>query len=634
MFESIRKHTKLMMVLLFLVTIPAFVLVGVDGFKSIESDGPAVAFIGRQKITQMQWERTHKQETERIQAQQPQLDPRLLDTPVAKYATLERLVRDNVIGQVAQDAHLTTSDARLANELMRIPGVRKSDGTIDRDAYNRYLQRLGYARAEDFEAQLRRDLSLQLIDSGVVQTAIESKVLTSSAMDALFQRREVQIARFVPSSYSGKVKIEQSDIDAYYQSHQDSFKQQESADIEYLVLDLDTVKKSVSVPEGDVKTYYEQNVARLSGKEERRASHILVAASKDASSEQRKAAKDKALNLLAQARKSPQNFADLARKNSDDTNSAKAGGDLDYFARGAMVKPFEEAVFSMKKGELSDVVESDFGYHIILVTDVKSPKTKTLEELRPGIEADLRAQLAQSKYAEYAQTFTDGVFEQPDSLKGVAEKLKIEIKKARLVRDTSAALNKGVLSNPKLVDAVFSAETLANKLNTNALELGGNTLVSARVVHHYPAQVLPLAEVQDQVRLQLQAKRSAELASQDGQAKLLEWKAASAGAAALGAPILVSREQPQNLEQTLLADVLRADVSKLPAWVGVDLGDRGYAVVRVNSVKTRPETSEEAAQRERARVALWTAKAEADAYFELLKRQRKVEMKAAKPAAQ
>ncbi|MGQ0709713.1 MAG: SurA N-terminal domain-containing protein [Rhodoferax sp.] len=630
MFESIRKHTKLMMILLFLVTIPAFVLVGVDGFKSITAKGPAVAEVGRRSITQAEWDQAHKLEADRLRASMPNLDPKLLDSPAAKYATLERMVRDQVMGQATEDARLTTTDARLAAELLRIPGVRKADGSVDHAAYTRFLQSRGYGSAEGFEAQLRQDLALRQLEAGISGTAFASPALTEALLGAMYQRREVQVARFNAADYQSKVVVQQTDIEAYYQAQQAQFQQAESADIEYLVLDLEGVKKTISVPEGDLKTYYEQNVARLSGKEERRASHILVAAAKDASAEQRKAAKDKAQSLLAQVRKSPDGFAELARKNSDDSASAKAGGDLDFFARGAMVKPFEEAVFAMKKGETSDLVESDFGYHIIRLTDLKVPKTKTLEELRPSIEADLRGQLAQRKYAEYAQAFTDGVFEQPDTLQGVADKLKLEVKTARVGRAPAPGAA-GLLANPKLLDAVFSADAIGNKRNTDALDLGANQLVSARVVQHHPAQVLPLEQVHAKVRELLVASRAAELAKQDGQARLQQWQGGAD--AKLPAAVVVARDQMQNLEQPLVEAVLRADTGKLPTWVGVDLGARGYAVVRVNAVQSRARPGEEAAQREQARVAQWTAKAEADAYLEVLKKRMKVGMKVSAPGA-
>ncbi|NDE05608.1 MAG: peptidyl-prolyl cis-trans isomerase, partial [Flavobacteriia bacterium] len=190
--------------------------------------------------------------------------------------------------------------------------------------------------------------------------------------------------------------------------------------------DLASIQKTVTVAEADLKTFYEQNLARLANLEERRASHILINADKTMPATERDKARSKALEILSTLKQSPDKFAELAKKFSQDTGSANKGGDLDFFARGAMVKPFEEAAFALKKGEISEVVESEFGFHIIRVTDIKQPKQKTFEESRASLEVDAKRQLAQRKFAEAAEQFTNLVYEQSDSLKPAAEKLKLE----------------------------------------------------------------------------------------------------------------------------------------------------------------------------------------------------------------
>jgi peptidyl-prolyl cis-trans isomerase D len=210
----------------------------------------------------------------------------------------------------------------------------------------------------------------------------------------------------------------------------------------------------------DLKTYYEQNAQRLSGTEERRASHILIASPKTAPAADREKAKAKAQELLALVKKSPDTFADVARKNSQDPGSAPSGGDLDFFARGSMVKPFEDAAFAMKKGDISDVVESEFGYHIIKLTDVKAPKQRSFEEMKPELEAELKKQQAQKKFAESADTFTNTVYEQAESLKPAADRLKLDIKSAANVTRQPGAGATGVLANPKFLGALFAPDAI------------------------------------------------------------------------------------------------------------------------------------------------------------------------------
>jgi len=446
------------------------------------------------------------------------------------------------------------------------------------------------------------------------------------------QRREVQVARFMPADFSAKVVVSDGDIEAFYQQNPALFQAPEQATIEFVVLDLDTIKKSLVVNEADLRTYYEQNAGRLSGQEERRASHILINAPKTASAEDRKKARAKAEEVLGSARRSPDSFADLARKNSQDTGSAPNGGDLDFFARGAMVKPFEEAVFAMKKGDISDIVETEFGYHIIRLTDIKVPKTRSFEDMRAQLETELKKQQAQRKFAEVADAFTNGVYEQPDSLKPVAERLKLDIQTANNITRTPAAGASGVLASPKLLSAVFAPDSVEKKRNTEAVETAPNQLVSARIVQYTPARTKPLAEVRDAVRARLVAERSAELARKEGAAKLAAWQS-NPSSAELPASLTVSREQTQQFPGKLIDAALRADASALPALVGVDLGLQGFAVVRVNKVIAY-EPPNEAVKRQHLNQysQLWSA-AETLAYFNDLKARFKAEILVAKPAA-
>jgi peptidyl-prolyl cis-trans isomerase D len=286
----------------------------------------------------------------------------------------------------------------------------------------------------------------------------------------------------------------------------------------------------------------------------------------------------------------------------------------------------------MNKGDISDVVESDFGFHIIQLTDIKVPKQPTFDELRKGLEVDLKNQQAQRKYAEVAESFTNAVYEQSDSLKPIAELLKLELKTVSNLQRTSAPTATGILGNPKFLAAVFSSDAVDKKRNTEALELGPNQLVSARISQHTPARILPLAEVRANVRARLVASRSAELARQEGITKLAAWKSNSS-AVGLPAPVTVSREAGQAITGPVLDAVLRADSSSLPAWVGVDLGGQGYAVARINKVLPRTAPSAEVAQQERIQYAQLVANAESDAYYQLLKDRYKVQMKVVRPSS-
>jgi len=633
MFDFVRKHTKVMMFLMFLLIIPAFVLVGIDGFKSMKASGDAVATVGSHSITQGEWDAAHKDEVDRLRASVPNLDAKLLDSPEARFVTLERLVRERVLTEAVQDAHLNTTDARLARELQQSPTIaalRRPDGSLDIERYRQLAANQGLT-TDGFEARVRSQLSARQVESGLTSTAFSPAALSDVSLNAFYERREAQISPFNPADYASKVSPSDAEIEAFYNANAPLFQTPESANIEYVVLDLDTVKKSITLNEADVKSYYEQNVDRLSGKEERRASHILINAPKDMPADDRKKARERADALLEQVRKAPDSFADAARKNSQDTGSAPNGGDLDFFGRGAMVKPFEDAAFALKKGDISDVVESEFGFHIIKVTDIKAPKQRSFEELRAGIESDLKGQQAQRKFAETAEAFTNGVYEQSDSLKPVAERLKLEVKTASNLQRKGAPGATGVLANPKFLAAVFSADSLEKKRNTEAIEVGANQLAAARIVQYTPASTRPLADVRASVKDRLVASQAAVLAKKDGMEKLAAWK--TAAPASLPASIMLSREGAQTVPTAVLDAVLHADTSSLPTWVGIDLGAQGYAVVRVNKVLPRTAVVPATAEQERKQYAQWVASAENLAYYKMLKDRFKVQIKVPRPTS-
>ena len=265
--------------------------------------------------------------------------------------------------------------------MQRLEATLRAAAPSLRESYSAY--RTAYDLAKHYRDEivpLRKQISEQQLESTITQTALVPGALAQTALNAYYERREVQLTRFNTSDYTAKVNPTEAEIEDYYKANPNQFQAPEMASVEYVVLDLDTVKKTIALNEADVKTYYEQNAARLSGKEERRASHILISAAKDAPEADKQKAKARATELLEQLRKSPGSFAELATKNSQDPGSAAKGGDLDYFGRGAMVKPFEDAAFALQKDQISDVVESDFGYHIIKVTDIKAPKIKSFEE--------------------------------------------------------------------------------------------------------------------------------------------------------------------------------------------------------------------------------------------------------------
>jgi peptidyl-prolyl cis-trans isomerase D len=621
MFEFIRSHNRLFLGILVLLIFPSFVFFGVQGYSSF-SDGAntKVAEVDGRKITQVEWDAAHQRNIERFRQQMPTADVKLLDSPAVRLETLDGIVRERVLLAAAEHMHMGVSDERLQRVFSTDPqfaALRNPDGSVNRDL----LMAQGMS-SEMFAQSLRQDLAMRQVLQGIGSTAVAPKAVVDPSLDALLQRRQVAYQRFDASAYRDKVNPSDADIEAFYKANQALFLTPEQARIEYVVLDLQALQKGLTASEDELRRYYTENASRFTQAEERRASHILVKAEKDMPAAERQKARAKADGLLEQLRKSPGDFAELARKNSDDPGSAERGGDLDYFGRGAMVKPFEDAVFAMKSGEISNVVESDFGFHIIQLTGQRGGEKKSFDSVRAEIEIELKKQLAQKRFAEDAEQFTNTVFEQPDSLQPAIDKLKLE-KRTATVQRTPAPGATGPLASAKLLEAVFGNDAIRNKRNTNALETGPNQLVSARVVEHLPARTLPLAEVKDQVRERLVIEQAAALARKEGMALLAQLQ--KSADAKLPETAVIGRIGSQGVPRSLIDAVLGADASKLPAPLGVDLGNQGYLVAQVTQVLPRdPAVANE--QTLQSQYAQAISSAEMQAYYAALKTRYKAEV--------
>ena len=627
MFDFFRKHTRVLQFLLVLLIFPSFVFFGIQGYSGFTGDANAsVAKVAGNNITRTEWEAAQREQMERVRRQMPNVDPKLFDTPEMKLQSLDGLVRERVMLVAADKLHLVTTDDRLQRVFSadsQFAFMRNPDGSINKDV----LSAQGMS-SEVFAQRLRQDLTLRQVMLGMSGTSFAPVSATAAALDAMFQQREVQVQRFETKASLDKVSPSDADIEKFYKDPANAlqFQAPEQASIEYVALDLDTLKKGIGVPEDDLRKYYTENEKRYTTPEERRASHILIKAEKSASEADRAKAKAKAEGLLAELKKNPAAFADLARKNSEDPGSAEKGGDLDFFGRGAMVKPFEDAAFGLKPDEVSGLVESDFGYHIIKLAAVKGGEKRGFDAVRAELEAEVKTQLAQKRFSEVAVEFTNMVYEQPDSLKPAADKFKLELRTAQNVKRMAVPGTVGALANAKFLDALFSADALRNKRNTEAVEIAPNTMVSGRVLLYAAAHQLPLAEVKTRVRDRLATVQAAALARKLGEERLAALRVAPDTALAEPA-LLVSRAQPREMQSAVLDAVLKASAATLPALVGIDLGEQGYAVAKVSKVLGRDPAAADAGRGQAQYAQAW-GEAESQAYYAALKARFKVEIKA------
>ncbi|MGH8806379.1 MAG: SurA N-terminal domain-containing protein [Noviherbaspirillum sp.] len=628
MFEFIRTHRRLLQFALLLFIFPSFVFFGLEGYTRFREGDNAVATVAGQSITQQELDSAQRDQMERFrQMFGAQFDPKMLDTPEVKQNILDSLIARRVFAAEAVRNHLSVSDQTLQQTILAIPGMTGADGKFDVERYKSLLAAQGMTPSM-YEAQLRQDLTLQQVSAAVQSTAFAPKTVANRLSDLNDQEREVQELAFKASDYASQVKITDDMLKAYYEKNGSQFEIPEQIKAEYVVLNSDAVAAQISVSDADIKSYYEQNAKRYTEEEQRRASHILITADKNASDANKAAAKEKAEKLLAQMRKNPADFAKLAKENSQDPGSAERGGDLDYFGKGMMVKPFEDAAYKLKQGEISDVVQSDFGYHIIQLTGIKPATTKSMDEVKGQIAAEIKKQLAAKKFSEMAEQFSNTVYEQSDSLKAVADKLKLKIETViGLTRAPSPAIAPNApFNNPKFLNALFSDEAVKNKRNTEAVEVAPSTLIAGHVVEYKPVTKRPFDEVQAVVRERVTQIEATNLAKKAGEERLAAVKS-SGDANGFAAAKTVSRVKNQGINPQAFQEVMKADTSKLPAYVGVDLPGQGYAVYRIN--KVGQPTAQDAARRqgEQQQIANALAQQEVFAYLEALKKKAKVDIR-------
>lgn len=628
MFEFVRTHQRLMQFLLLLLIIPSFALVGLQSYSSFGDSANTVAKVAGQPITQQELDGALRQQMERMrQAFGERFDPKMMETPEAKQGVLDNLISQRVLAATANSEHLTVTDPAIQQVILsQFPNLLGADGKFDSKTFDQLLAMQGMTQIS-YAARLRQDMAMQQLNGAVQSTAFTPKTVATRLSDINDQERDVQELLFKSADFAGQVKVTDAMLQDYYSKNPKEFEIPEQIKAEYVVLDSSAVAAQVTVSDADIKSYYDQNVARYTVPEERRASHILIAVKKDAPAAEQAAAKAKAESLLAEVRKTPADFAKIAKANSQDTASGELGGDLGYFGAGSMVKPFEDAANKLKQGEISDLVQSDFGYHIIELTGIKPAQVKPLDEVKTEIAGEIKKQLAARKFTEMAEAFSNTVYEQADSLKAVADKLHLQVQTAaNLGRQPNPAAAPTVpYNNQKFLTALYSDEALKNKHNTEAIEIAPSTFIAGHVLEYKAVTKRPFEEVQAIIRDKVTRTEEAALAKKAGEEKLAALKAQD-NASGFAAAQTVSRTKNQGINPLAFEAVMKADVNKLPAYVGVTLPLQGYGLYRIGKVG-QPAAQDQARRvAEREQITGILAQQEMLAYVDVLKEKAKVKI--------
>ena len=592
MFDFVYRNKRIVQVILAFLVLP-FAFVGVDSYVRTAGGDKDVATVGGQSISPQDFENALRSQQQQMQrALGKNFDPAMFDNPEVRQQVLDGVVNQRLLQVTAQDMKLTAPDAQMSKVILEIPDFQDG-GKFSLSKYDEVLKLNGMNRAS-YEQRLRGDLAQQPLQDVLGRTNFASAAQATLYQKLTEQAREIQVATIDPIAFMAQAKVDDAQVKAEYEKSPDSYRAPEQVKVEYLQLNQAALQSAVTATADEIKSEYDKRVKEFSAPEERRASHILLSFEKDDKGQAKTASRD-AVKIEADAimkqvtGATPDKFADLAKQKSKDPGSAAQGGDLGFFGRGQMVKPFEEAVFAMKPGDIRGPIESDFGYHIIRLTETKPERVRPLEEVRAQIEGEIKQQKAGKLFSESAEKFQNRVYEQSDSFARIAEELKLQVKKTEwLTRSQIQALAAG---NPKFAEAVFSSASIAAKKNSEAIDLGNNSLISARVLEHKPSAVRPLDDVKAQITQQLQRRLATELALKAGAEKLAASKSGNdAGLTFSPVQKLLRQTALPNVNQALSKTAFAADLSKGAAVVGGTNDAGGYTIAKVVKV-VEPEAA-------------------------------------------
>ena len=588
MFDFVHEKKRFVQIVLAIIILP-FAFWGVDSYTRSGNTAEVAATVNGAKISQQELGNALRQQQDRLRQQMgDNFDPAMLDSQEMKRAVIENLVAQRLMLERARNARLVVTDEQVARLIGGIEAFQDG-GKFDKKRYEAALANQGMSPLA-FEARLRDDMLWQQIQDAYLQNGYASSSVAENIIRLNEQQRIVSVSAVSFQPYIAQAKVDEDALKNYYNQNMQEFQVREQAKVEYVKFTMDDLLSRIDVSNEEVRNYYDEHRSEFGTPEERRAAHILIAVPAGASQAQQDTAREKSEQLLQQVSKTPARFAELAKLNSQDPGSAANGGDLGFVGRGVMVKPFEDAVFALKPGEISMLVKSDFGYHIIKLIAVKPSRDLPFEEARDDILTKLRQQKSADKFAELAEKFSSTVYEQSDTLKPAADLIGARTEQSGwLVNGVGA----GDLWTAKMLQAIFNDEVVKNKRNTAAIEVAPNTLVAARVLEHKPAAVRAFAEVQEVIRQRLLHQHALELAAVQGKAMLAQLQSGGKPKLNWGQVQTITRAQYGSLDPGLVKKIFQANPASLPQYVGIEAERQGYLMARIDAVKDGDQIGEE-----------------------------------------
>ncbi|MDR2788858.1 MAG: SurA N-terminal domain-containing protein [Candidatus Accumulibacter sp.] len=623
MFDAVRNNKRIVQIFLGLITLP-FAFWGIESYISNLGAGNDLAGVGDTKIAYPQFEQAVRERQEQLrQSLGEAFRPDMMDSPQVRLDILNGLIDQRLLLLETANKRLMSSDQVLRNFIAGIPALQEN-GVFSQTRYEAVLRAQGSSPSQ-FEARMRQDLTMQQLLGTIGGAAFVSTTQAEAMLRVQSEERKFSEFSIAAAPFAKKLKIEPEAMQKFYDENTKRFEVPEQVKAEYLVLSLDVLMSQATVSDAEIKSWYDSHLDRYQQPEERRASHILILPGETGKDKARARAEE----VLKEVRKNSSRFAELAKKYSQDPGSAEKGGDLGFFSRGAMLKPFEDAVFSQKEGDVSDLVESDFGYHIIKVTAIRETRQRQLSDVRAEIGNELKRQAASRQFAEAVEVFKNLVYEQSDSLQPAADRFKLKIERTEWIprsADRQFRATLGLLDNDEVLADLFSEDAIKNKRNTEAVEVAPGTLLAARVAEHFEATTHPFETVRNDIEKILKNEQAMKQARDAGEAALAELRQGK-DKLAWSAMRGVSRSQAaqSQLPAVALQAIFKAGAQKLPVYVGVEVDD-GYTLFKISEVAQPEKTDENRLQAIKAGYARIIAQEDIAAYLSSLRSRYKIDI--------
>ena len=514
MLENIRENSQGMIAKIILgFVILTFAFAGIGSYTS--SVDTSVAQVNGEKISQADFDKAYQSQRNRMAQQFGDMFETL--SADANYmanfrqGVLDSLINQKLIDLAVDDMAIRVSDERIKKTIREMPEFQV-DGKFDNNRYLALINQAGFYQSSDFRDYLRQEMSRRQLSQAIVASEFSLPYQEKQLLALQNQTRDIRFATIDAEQFKAGITIGDDEISRYYQDNQDRFQNQEKVKVNYIELTIDQVANNVEVTEADLEEYYQQNMTKYQQKEQKRFAHILFELGED-----EVAAKQKAQETLARIN-AGEDFAELAKQLSDDVFSGENGGDLEWLEPGVMEESFEQAAFALNEvGSVSEVVQTDFGFHIIKLTDLKEEQVKAFADVKEEIRDAVSKRKAEDKFFELQQEVARLSFEFPDSLEDAAQAVSLQVKTSDWIQRFG---NQSPFDNAKVIDAAFSDVVLTERLNSDPIEVSDSQVMVLRLNEYQQANVKPLSEVKERIETLLVTEKASEMAKEQAQSLL------------------------------------------------------------------------------------------------------------------